>query len=195
MNENGAEAIRLEAVPALSGADIRIGTNHIRERHDLAMVAVATPLGGDAALKKALKAGLGLSMPSATISVVGDDARAVSAAPDQMLLVFAHTTPDAEHHVRIGLEGTGYTTDQTDSLVAIEISGPDTMAAMERLCPLDLHPDTFGTDMAGRTVMEHMAATIISLADAHFLLLAASSSGISFLHAIETSYRNVTSAG
>ena len=120
--------------------------------------------------------------------------RAVNTAPDKMLLVFAHTTPDAEHHVRTGLRGTGYTTDQTDSLVAIEIFGPDTMAAMERLCPLDLHPENFGTDMAGRTVMEHMAATIICLADAHFLLLTASSSGISFLHAIETSYRNVIGA-
>ena len=195
MNENGAEAISLEAVPALGGADIRIGANHIQERHDLAMVAVATPLGGDAALKKALKAGLGLSMPSATISVVGDDARAVSAAPDQMLLVFAHAAPDAESHVQARLKGAGYTTDQTDSLVAIEISGPDTIAAMERLCPLDLHADSFGTNAAGRTAMEHMAATIICLGAAHFLLLVARSSGQSFLHAIETSYRNVSGEG
>ena len=189
------DEIKLEATKSLGGADITIAGNRIIERDDLAMVSVATPLGGDAALKRALKAGHGLAMPSATGSTTSKNGmRAVNTAPDQMLLVFAHTTPDAEHHVQTGLKGTGYTTDQTDSLVAIEISGPDTMAAMERLCPLDLHPDNFGTDMAGRTVMEHMAATIICLADAHFLLLAASSSAQSFLHAIETSYRNVTGA-
>ena len=187
------DEIKLEAAKILGGANITIAGNRIIERDDLAMVSVATPLGGDAALKRALKAGHGLAMPSATSSTTSKNGmRAVNTAPDQMLLVFAHATPDAEYHVRTGLKGMGYTTDQTDSLVAIEISGPDTMAAMERLCPLDLHPDNFGTNMAGRTVMEHMAATIICLADAHFLLLAASSSGTSFLHAIETSYRNVT---
>jgi uroporphyrinogen-III synthase len=40
--------------------------------------------------------------------------------------------------------------------------------------------------------MEHMAATIIALGDAHFQLLTASSSAKSFLHALETSYHNVT---
>ena len=189
------DEIKLEATATLGGADITIAGNRIIERDDLAIVSVTSPLGGDAVLKRALKAGHGLAMPSATRSTTSKNGmRAVNTAQDQILLVFARTTPDAEHHVRTGLRGTGYTTDQTDSLVAIEIFGPDTMAAMERLCQLDLHPDNFGTDMAGRTLMEHMAATIICLADAHFLLLAASSSGISFLHAIEASYRNVAGA-
>ena len=189
------DEIKLEASPILGGANITIAGNRIIERDDLAIVSVATPLGGDAALKRALKASYELAMPSATSSTTSRNGmRAINTAPDQMLLVFTHTTPDAEHHIRTGLKGTGYTTDQTDSLVAIEISGPDTMGAMERLCPLDLHPDNFGIDMAGRTVMEHMSVTIICLASAHFLLLAASSSGKSFLHAIETSYRNVTGA-
>ena len=184
--------IRLTAAPLSGGGDIDIAGNRIIARDDLALVSVATPLQGDAALKKVLTAEFGLKMPSATLSSMAKGVRAVSMAPDAMLLIFAHPTPDAEMHVRTKLGGAGYTTDQTDSMLAIEVSGPDTMAAMERICPLDLHPDSFGRNASGRTVMEHMAATIIALGDAHFQLLTASSSAKSFLHALETSYHNVT---
>ena len=184
--------IRLTAAPLSGGGDIDIAGNRIIARDDLALVSVATPLQGDAALKKVLTAEFGLKMPSATLSSMAKGLRAVNMAPDAMLLIFAHPTPDAEMHVRTKLGGAGYTTDQTDSMLAIEVSGPDTMAAMERICPLDLDSDNFGKNASGRTVMEHMAATIIALGDAHFLLLTASSSAKSFLHALETSYHNVT---
>ena len=64
------DEIKLEATAILGGADITIAGNRIIERDDLAMVSVATPLGGDAALKQALKAGHGLAMPSATCSTI-----------------------------------------------------------------------------------------------------------------------------
>ena len=88
------------------------------------------------------------------------------------------------------LDGKGYTTDQTDAWVVLEISGPDTMAAMERLCPLDLA--SFETGTSGRTVMEHMGAFVVKIEDNRFWLMSASSSAASFLHAVETSYHYVT---
>ena len=185
--------IKLTAAPLSGGGDIDIAGNRIIIRDDLALVSVATPLGGEDALKKTLTAEFGLKVPAATLSSTAKGMRAVSMAPDAMLLIFAHATPDAEMHVRAKLGGAGYTTDQTDSMLAIEVSGPATMAAMERICPLDLQHGSFGKNASGRTVMEHMAATIIALGDAHFLLLTASSSAKSFLHALEKSYRNVIS--
>ena len=65
-----------------------------------------------------------------------------------------------------------YTTDQTDVWVVLEISGPETSAALERLCPLDLGLFEDGT--AARTVMEHMGAMIVQLSADRFLLLSAS---------------------
>lgn len=183
-------AFTLMPAPVLGGVDMSIGTNRIRERDDLALVSVATPQGGHAALTKALKSAFKLQMPSATESAGGDDMRALCTAPDQMLLIFPHDTPDAEPFVQAKLKGAGYTTDQTDAYVVLEIEGPDALAALERLCPVDIHPMPEGG--FARTVMEHMGATVLRLGPTRFQLLAASSSAKSFLHAVEVSFRNVT---
>ena len=181
--------IRLEATPILGGAHIEIGMNIIAERDDLALVSVATPLGGETELETALASAWNLKMPGPTQSETAGGMRAIRTSPDQMMLVFPHATPDAEPHVQQAINGTGYTTDQSDVWVALEVSGPDTIAALERLCPLDLPAAPNG--FSGRTVMEHMGALVVKLAADRFLLMSASSSARSFLHAVETSYRYV----
>lgn len=182
--------ITLTATPLLDGADITIAENRIKERDDLAIVSIASPLGGDGALAAALKSGWSLELPGPISTTSSGDTRAVRTGQDQMLLVFPHATPDAEPYVQGKLNGAGYTTDQTDSWVTLDISGPQTLAALERICPLDL--ERFDTGDAGRTVMEHMGAMVIRLGDDRFLLLSASSSAQSFLHAVETSYKYVS---
>ncbi len=181
--------ITLTAAPIL-GADMQIGANHIKERDDLAVVSIATPLGGDDALAAALKSRWSLEMPSPTATTTNGEARAIRTGQDQIMLVFPHATPDAEPLVQSKLNGAGYTTDQTDSWVILDISGPQTLLALERICPIDLA--SFDIGDAGRTVMEHMGAVVIKLGDDRFSLMAASSSAQSFLHAVETSYIYVT---
>lgn len=179
----------LSAAPILGSVDSRIGENRILERADLAIVSVATPLDGESALQAALQNGWGLSIPAPGSSTVSGDTRAVWTAPDQLLLVFPHATPDANAAVQQTLGGTGYTTDQTDVWVILEISGPQTLSALERLCPLDAAH--FPDGGAARTVMHHMGALIVRLGTERFLLMSASSSAQSFLHEVETSYHNV----
>lgn len=181
--------ITLEPRPAL-GTDIAIAGNRITERNDLAIVSVAVPLDGEPALKKALESAFGLAFPRPTASTEAGEMRAIRSAPDQLMLLFRHATPDAEPLVQRKLGGKGYTTDLTDVWVALEISGPNTAAALERVCLLDTAEMPRGA--AARTVVEHMGAMIVRLDADGFLLLAARSSARSFLHAIETSYRNVT---
>lgn len=183
----------LQAAPVLGGIDRTVAGNRIIERSNLALVSVATPHGGDDTLASALQSGWSLSMPSPTISSVSGDTRAIRTAPDQLLLMFPHDAPDANKIVQGQLNGAGYTTDQTDSWVVFEVSGPDTLAALERICPLDLHPASFPVDASARTIMEHMGAMIVRLESERFLLLSASSSAGSFLHAVQTSYRYVMS--
>jgi heterotetrameric sarcosine oxidase gamma subunit len=137
--------ITLTASPALA-ANVSIGENHIALRDDLALVSIATPLGGEAQLAKALKDGWSLDMPDAQHLSVQDEIQAIQTAPDQMLLVFAHPTPDANAVVQARLNGAGYTTDQTDTYVVLEVSGPDTRSALERICPIDLHHGSSGHD-------------------------------------------------
>lgn len=183
--------IRLAATPALAGTDIRIGENRIRARTDLALVSIAVPLGGEAALAAAFRKAWNLELPDARLSRGTDQMRALRTAPDQMMLVFPHAMPDADPVVRAVLEGAAYTTDQTDVWAILEISGPETLAALERLCPLDLSRNVFPVDAFARTVMEHMGAIILRTGDETFLLMSASSSAGSFLEAVETAYKFV----
>ena len=67
---------------------------------------------------------------------------------------------------------------------------PDTLAALERLCPLDLA--RVPTRGSGRTVMEHMGALVVRTSEDGFLLMSASSTAGSFLHALETSLHYVS---
>lgn len=183
------DEIALEAAPVLGGARLELSGNRIVERDDLAIVSVATPLGGEDALAEALRNGWSLDVPEPTRSSLSGAVRAVRTAPDQMMLIFPHAKPDAEAVVQERLGGTGYTTDQTDGWIVLEVAGPDTLAAMERICPLDLRSLEVGG--TGRTVMEHMGAMAVRTGEDAFLLLSASSSAASFLHAVETSYRYV----
>lgn len=182
--------IRLTAAPAL-GADITMGGNRIRERDDLALVSVAVPQGGDAALAGAMERAWSIAPPSPNGSTGGDGMRAIWTAPDQMFLMFPRPGSDESAHLAAALDGAGYVTTQTDGWVILEVEGPETLAALERLCPLDLASKAFPVGAASRTVMEHMGAMILRLDETRFLLMSARSSAASFLHAVEVSYRNV----
>ena len=182
--------ITLEAAQVLGGTNLELSGNRIVERDDLAIVSIATPLGGEEALAEALRTGWSLDVPEPTRSSLDGTVRAIRTSPDQMMLIFPHATPEAEAIGQERLGGTGYTTDQTDSWIVLEVTGPDTLSAMERICPLDL--PSFEIGGTGRTVMEHIGAMAIRTGDDAFLLLSASSSAGSFLHAVETSFRHVT---
>lgn len=177
----------LDASPAIGGYDRTIGQIRIRERDDLAIVSIATPLNGEAALAKALEVGFGIRVPETTMTTLSDNIRAVRTAPDQMMLIFPHDPDGAESLVASKIGDIGYTTDQSDAWLVLELSGPDTDLALERLSPVNLAADAFGVDGSARTVMEHIGALAIRTAPDTVLLLSARSYAESFLHAVETS--------
>ena len=185
---------RLTATPPLAGTNRRFGQNRIVARTDLALVSVAVPLGGEAALAEALTQNWGIDLPAPKLSTGTDRMRAVRTAPDQMMLIFPHETPDAEVVVQSVLDGRGYTTDQTDVWAILEVSGPGVLRALERICPLDLDPEAFPIGAFARTVMEHMAAMILRTGDDRFLLMGAGSSAGSFLEEIERSFAYTAAA-
>ncbi len=184
--------ISLSAKPVLGGVSLEIGGNKIVERGDLALVSLAAPMGEEGAVSTAVRSTWELDMPSATMSASSGEMHAVRLTPEQVLLMFPRETPDAEPFVRDALGAVGYTTDQTGAWVVLDISGPETLAALERLCPLDLEIGVFPVGSYGRTSMEHLGVALVRLAEDRFLLMSASSSAASFLHAVETSYRWVT---
>lgn len=182
----------LQAEPPLAGTEMEIAGVRLSAPADLAVVSLALPLGGEDAALSAIKGGYGADLPEIGRSVVaGDGTRLIRLAPDLAFALFPHATADAERVVAERLKGAVYTTDQTDVWVALALSGPNTRRALERICPIDLHPDVFGVGHAARTVMEHLGVLILRTGDDDYLLLSASSSAGSFLHAIEVSLRNI----
>lgn len=182
----------LTSEPPLAGTDMTRAGVRLWAPDDLAVVSLALPLGQEDAAKAAIKAAYGVALPEIGRSVVAaDGTRLIRLAPDLAFAVFTHATPDAEQVVAERMKGAVYTTDQTDVWVVLGLSGAGARRALERICMLDLHPEAFAVDAAARTVMEHLGVLILRTGADDYLLLSASSSAGSFLHALETSLRNI----
>ncbi|MFD0858981.1 sarcosine oxidase subunit gamma [Roseovarius aquimarinus] len=182
----------LTAAPPLAGYDRSFGDIRLSAPKDLAIVSIALPLGGEDAAKTAIKSAFGAALPDVGLSAAAKDVRLVRLGLDQAFVLMTRATPDAEPHVAAKLGGAAYTTDQTDAWCALEISGPGARRALERICPVDLHPDVFAVNALARTVMEHMGAIVLRTGEEAYLLLSASSSAKSFAHAVEVSAKNVS---
>jgi len=184
----------LISAPPLAGYDRSFGDIQLIAPTDLAIVSIALPLGGEDAAKKAIKTAFGIALPEVGMSNVAKDKTSsiMRLAVDQAFVLFPSATPDAEPQIAAKLKGAAYTTDQTDGWCALQISGPGARRALERICPVDLHPNAFAVNAVARTVMEHMGAIVARTGEDTFLLLSASSSAKSFLHAVEVSAQNAT---
>lgn len=176
--------IVLTAKTPLDGYDVTIGRCRMREITDFEMVSVAVPLAEEPSVKGALKAAFGLTFPDHGQSIVSGANRAIRMGPDQLMLLLGdRSSLDA----MTALEGAAYVTEQTGNWVICEISGDGARAALERLCPVDLHDAVFPEGACARTVMEHMNAAIVRTGPQTWWLMSASSSAKSFAHAIEQS--------
>lgn len=183
----------LTTAPVLGGYDRSVGAMRLSEVSDLAIVSIAAPLGGADALAATLSRALGAEWPAPgrTVDVAGG-LRLLGLAADQIFALLPRPTGLAAPAVAAALNGAAYCTEQTDAWVVLRLSGPLTLAAIERTCMLDLHPDRFPPGAVARTLTEHLGVILLREAPDAFLLLSASSSARSFLHAIETSLMNVS---
>ena len=180
--------------PALNGFARDYDGIVLHEITDRAIVSMATPNGGDVELNKAISSVYKTDWPqmgASTISPV-DDAVFLGLQSDQIFVIFTPSSQSPADEVAKKLSSVAYLTDQTDSWVMIEVSGPRCRKALERICPIDLHADAFPKGKVARTAMEHMAAIIFHQAPDRFILISPRSSAKSFLHALETSALNIS---
>jgi sarcosine oxidase subunit gamma len=184
----------LTSTPPLAGHDRKFGDTRLHAPANLAIVSIALPLGGETAAKSAIKSAYGsdLPVPGKSVVTAKGDARLLRLAPDLAFVIFTHAGADAVDIVAAKLKGTAYLTDQTDVWCALELRGPMARPALERICPVDLHPDSFALHDGARTIMEHLGTVILRTDTDTYLLLSGASSADSFLHAVETSIENVT---
>jgi heterotetrameric sarcosine oxidase gamma subunit len=182
----------LKARPVLGGFDHDFNGTRLRELVDAAAVSVSVPQGGAAALAKKVKTAFGGEIPAVGQSYVAKDgSRVMGYTADQFMVLFDHTPHSGVPVIAKKLGNTGYYVEQSNNFVSLELSGPLARAALARICAVNTHPDAFPVDRAERTTMEHMGAVLIRTGADSFVLMSASSTAGSFLHAVETSLKYV----
>ncbi|WP_419913224.1 sarcosine oxidase subunit gamma [Hoeflea sp.] len=165
----------------------------IAEVLDLAIVSIATPQGREAELASAVSEAYGIALPAVGTSIKAGSAeiRFLGLQPGQCFSVFERQDDRPVETITRKLSDSGYFTDQSDSWAVLRLSGERSREALERICPLDLHPGKFEPGAVARTAMEHLGVIILRDEDNAFMLFSARSSAPSFLHAVITSANNI----
>lgn len=118
---------------------------------------------------------LGLAFPSPNCWVAKGEARIVWTGRDQAFLIGV-AAPD--------IVGAALT-DQSDGWACLAISGPNAVAALMRLVPLDLRLAAFPVGKVVRAPLNHMNAVLLRSGDYAFELLVFRSMARSAWHEIE----------
>lgn len=183
----------LDATTPLNGFSAEINDVLIKELSGRALVSLAVPLGGEskfkAAMKKALK--IDLPPPGKYTAANASNGHLIWTAPEQYFYFFEEVGHYPEKFLKKQLNGTAYVTDQSDAFAILSVSGDKCLSALERICPINLSSAQFPVGSATRTMMEHLGVLIMRTGEKEFVLMSAASSAASFLHAVETSARNI----
>ena len=189
----------LKPLTALTALDNFSETLHgisVSEVTEKAIVSLAISPANDAAFAKAIKKAFKVERP-----IVGqftqsetNNATFLGLQQDQLFVMFDYAGDRAVDEINSSINASdqiAYLSDQSDSWVTLRMSGGRCLEALERICPLDLHPTTFLVGSVARTSMEHMAAIIVHESDGSYLLMSLRSFAQSFLHAVTTSIENI----
>ena len=183
----------LKSISPLDGYSRRFEENFLEEIVDMEVISIATSEKNKDFLNKKLIENFNLELPVPGNSYLTSNGlnRLMGLSLDQWLMV----SFDQEYQLSPLLENclskNSYLTLQTDAWVCIRISGPSALKALERICPINLDPEIFLKDYIARTIMEHLGSIVICENPNSYLLMSASSSAKSFLHALEVSLKNV----
>lgn len=113
-----------------------------------------------AQVAKAIKSVCGQNMPVSG-QMLGNGARGVAwMSPDEVLVMVSYdSVADAVAQIDAALAGTHFlVVDVSDARAVFTVSGPDAREVLARLCPVDLHADSFGVGQFRRTRMAQIAA-------------------------------------
>tara|TARA_B110000459_G_scaffold53887_1_gene60123 strand:+ start:1715 stop:2284 length:570 start_codon:yes stop_codon:yes gene_type:complete len=183
----------LSPISPLNGYSKEFGENILEEVTGLEIISLATSVENQKLLDQSITKLLNINLPLTGKSSISEDkkSRVIGLSMDQWLAIFESDERDSEAIFKNALSDDVYLTTQTDAWVILRISGPLALKALERVCPINLEPDVFLENDIARTIMEHLGSIVICEKGGSYLVMSASSSAKSFLHALETSLKNV----
>lgn len=184
----------LDAQWPLDGTDLRYDGIVILGVTRVSAVSVSIPREGEAGVSAAVNKRFGEDLPTVGGSLSDDEQsmRLLRLGQDELLLLIDSFTADPVASAREIFNQTSYLVDLSDSHAMLEVSGGRCLAALERICPLDLHPDKFTQGAVARTLMEHLDVIILRSGEDKYLLISARSTAKNFLHAVQVSAENVS---
>ena len=163
------------------------------EETGLSIVSMSVPKNNFKQLEKSIFENYKITLPVIGKSKTAklNDSRFLALQPDQYFIIFDNKTNYPVEELNKSLRKEGYFSDQSDSWSIINISGKNTINALERICPLNLSSDVFTIGNVNRTSMEHIGVIMVRITIDQFILLSPRSSSSSFYHAIVTSIENI----
>ena len=183
----------LKSISPLNGYSRNFKENLLEEVVGLEVISIATSVENKDFLNKQLIEIFDLELPVPGKSHLTSNglSRLLGLSLDQWLIVSVDQKYELKALLENSLSNKSYVTLQTDAWVCIRISGRSALKALERICPVNLDHDLFLKDYIARTMMEHLGSIVICENPNSYLLMSASSSAKSFLHALEVSLENV----
>ena len=183
----------LKSISPLNGYSRNFKENLLKEVVGMEVISIATSVENKDFLNKQLIEIFDLELPVPGKSHLTSNglSRLLGLSLDQWLIVSVDQKYELKALLENSLSNKSYVTLQTDAWVCIRISGRSALKALERICPVNLDPDLFLKDYIARTMMEHLGSIVICENPNSYLLMSASSSAKSFLHALEVSLENV----
>jgi len=183
----------LKSISPLNEYSRNFKENLLEEVVGMEVISIATSVENKDFLNKQLIEIFNLELPVPGKSHLSSNglSRLMGLSLDQWLIVSVDQKYELKALLENSLSNKSYVTLQTDAWVCIRISGRSALKALERICPVNLDPDLFLKDFIARTMMEHLGSIVICENPNSYLLMSASSSAKSFLHALEVSLKNV----
>ena len=205
-NPHSNSSFTLEAQTPLNGFSKSFDGIQVSELLGHSLVSMAMPEDKKSALVENIKAAYKTDLPEVgkfTISAI-DNTHILGLQQEQCFVLFeneaVYKNGNAVSHIQEKTKDAAYLSDQSDSWAMLKISGENAISALERVCPINLHPtsdpSSFDTFSVTRTSMEYLGVIIMQLskqgAENEYLLFSPRSSADSFLHMILTSIENVS---
>lgn len=159
-------------------------------RDDLCSVTVRK--GERAAVEAALASGYGVSLPAPGRASAGTDKPLCMlwTGQDQYLAMRVQSAESLTSELKALCATSASCVEQSDSWVGLIMAGPQCLAVLERLCPLDLSDAAFPVHATTRTVLEHIPVVMMRREDDEgaccFELMTLTSFADSFIHELET---------
>lgn len=151
----------LQAQTSLAAYDQQFGQTRLKEHSEVSIYSIALAQPPNEALTS-INSSLGAAWPDVGQSTINANGthRLLGLQSDQVFALITGDQPNGAATPLPPLHDDAYITDQSDSWARLVIDGPSARTALERICPIDLHPNVFTVGQVTRTSMEHLAVIV-----------------------------------